>query len=126
MEQGVGAGVLGVLGQVDGGGGVVGPRPRNDLYPVVHPLHAELHGGDVLPDGHGGGLPGGAAHAHRVHPRLDLGVDEAAEGVVVDDVVLIKGGDQGGAGAGKDGCSHKSASFQAISGLPPLREKAAR
>ena len=108
VEQGVGSGVLGVLGQVDGGGGVVGPRSGDDLHPVVHPLDAELHGGDVLPDGHGGRLAGGAADAHRVHAGFNLSVNQLAEGVVVDDVVLIKGGDQGGAGAGKDWSSHNS------------------
>ena len=53
-EAGVGAGVLGVLGQVDGGGGVVAARAGDDFDPVVHPLDAEFHRGDVLPDGHGG------------------------------------------------------------------------
>ena len=60
------------------------PAPGDDLYTVVHPLDAVLHHGDVLPDGHGGRLAGGAAHADGVHTALDLIVDEAAEGVVVD------------------------------------------
>ena len=106
MEQGVGSGVLGVLRQVDGGGGVVRARAGNHLYPVVHPLDAELHGGDVFPDGHGGRLAGGAADAHRVHAGFDLSVDQLAEGVVVDGAVVVKGGDQGGAGAGEDWSSH--------------------
>ena len=54
QQAGVGAGVLGVLGQVDGGGGVVAARAGDDFDPVVHPLDAEFHRGDVLPDGHGG------------------------------------------------------------------------
>ena len=89
--QGVRAGVLGVLGQVDGGGGIVRACAGNHLYPVVHPLDAELHGGDVLPDGHGGRLAGGAADAHRVHTGLNLGIDQLAEGVIVDGALLVEG-----------------------------------
>ena len=106
MEQGVGARVLGVLGQVDGSGGVVRACAGDHLHPVVHPLDAELHGGDVLPDGHGGRLAGGAADAHRVHAGFNLSVNQLAEGVVVDGAVFVKGGDQGRTGAGEDWSSH--------------------
>ena len=116
MEQGVRPGILGVLGEVDGGRGVVGPGPGDYLNPVVNPLHTEFHCGDVFPDGHGGGLAGGAAHAYRVHPGLNLGVDELAKGVIVDDVILVEGGDQGGAGAGKDGRSHISSILSIMAG----------
>ena len=107
MEQGVRAGVLGVEGQVHGGGGIVAACAGNDLHLVVHPLDAVIHGGDVLPDGHGGGFAGGAAHAHRVHPGLELEVNLLAEGVVVDIPVLVKGRNQSGAGTGKNGGSHR-------------------
>ena len=62
---------------------------------------------DMLPDGHGGGFAGGAAHAHSVHPGGKLIVDLPAEGVVINVAVLVEGGDQGGTGAGKDGGSHR-------------------
>ena len=67
VEQGVGSGVLGVEGEVDGGGGVVAPRAGDDLHPVIDPLDAVLHGGDVLPNGHGGRLAGSAADADGVY-----------------------------------------------------------
>ena len=107
VEQRVRPGVLGVEGQVHGGGGVVAPRAGDDLHPVVHPLDAVLHHSDVLPDGHGGRFAGGAAHADGVHTALDLIVDEAAEGVVVDIPVGVKGGGNGHAVAGKDRSPHR-------------------
>ena len=106
MEQGVGPGVLGVLGQVDGGGGIIAARAGDDLDPVIHLLDTELHGGDVLPDGHGGALAGGATDADGVDAPGDLLVNELAEGVVVDGAALVEGSDDGGAGAGEDRLSH--------------------
>ena len=106
MKQGIRAGVLGVEGEVDGGGGVVGARAGDDLHPVVDPLHAVVHGSDVLPDGHGGRLAGGAADADGVHAAGDLGVDQPPEGVVVDVSVGVKRGGNGHAGAGEHGSAH--------------------
>lgn len=74
-QQGVRAGVLGVLGEVEGSGGVVAPRAGNDLHPVVNPLDAEGHGGDVLPDREGGALAGGSADADGIHAVVELLVD---------------------------------------------------
>ena len=108
MEQRVRPGVLGVEGQVHGGGGVVAPRAGDDLYTVIDPLDAVLHHGDVLPNGHGGRFAGGAAHADGVHTALDLIVDEAAEGVVVDVAVGVKGGGDGHAVARKNRSSHNA------------------
>ena len=106
MEEGVGAGVLGVLGEVDGGGGVVAAGAGDDLYPVVHILDAEVDGGDVLPQGEGGALTGGAHGADGVHAGGDLLVDELGEAVVVDGAALVEGRDDGGAGTGENGLSH--------------------
>ena len=106
MEEGVSAGILGVLGEIDGGGGVVTACAGDDLHPVVGPFDAEFHHGDVFPDAHGGAFAGGAADADGVHATLDLLVDEGAESVVVDGAALVKGGDDGGTGTGEDGLSH--------------------
>ncbi len=110
MEQGIRAGVLSVEGEVDGGGGVVGARAGNDFDLVVDPLDTVVHGSDVLPDGHGGRLAGGAAHADGV-PAGDLVVNQLSEGVVVNGAVFVKGSDQRDAGAGKNRSSHKIQPF---------------
>ena len=106
MEEGVGAGVLGVLREVDRGGGVVAARAGDDLYPVVDVLDAEIDGGDVLPQAQGGALAGGPQDADGIHAPGDLLVDELGETVVVDSPRGVKGGDDGGTRAGKDWLSH--------------------
>ena len=111
MEQGVSPGVLGMEGEVDGGGGVVAPRAGDDLHPVIDPLDAVLHGGDVLPNGHGGRLAGGAADADGVHAAGDLRVNKAAEGVVVDGTAGVEGSGDGHTVSGKDRSSHKKHPF---------------
>ena len=111
QQGGISAGVLGVLGQIDGGGGVVAAGAGNDLDPAVYPLDAVFHSGDVLPDGHSSGFAGGAADTDRVHTGGDLGIDEAPEGFVVDIAVLVKGSDQSGTGAGKYRSSHRTTPF---------------
>ena len=111
MEQGVGSGVLGVEGEVDGGGGVVAPRAGDDLHPVIDPLDAVLHGGDVLPNGHGGRLAGSAADADGVYAAGDLRIDETAEGVIVDGTAGVKGSGDGHTVSGKDRSSHEKHPF---------------
>ena len=69
---------------------------------------AEVYQADVLLPGEGGALPGGAADAQGVHPGLQLAVDLPAEGGVIHGAPRLEGGDEGGAGAGKDGCFHKN------------------
>ena len=88
----------------------------DDLDTVIYPLDTKFHGSNVLTNRHGSGLTRGAADTHRIHAGGDLGVDQLAEGVVVDIAVLVRGCSQGGAGAGKYGCSHKTASLLIESG----------
>ena len=107
MEQSVSAGILGVEGEVDGGGGVVGTRAGDDLHPVVDLFHAVVHRGNMLPDGHRGRLTGGAADTDSVYTAGDLGLNEASESVVVDGPVGVEGGGDGDAGAGEYGSPHK-------------------
>ncbi len=80
-----------MLGEVEGSGGVVAPRAGNDLHPVVNPLDAEGHGGDVLPDREGGALAGGSADTDGIHAVVELLVDQAAEAAVINGAALVKG-----------------------------------
>ena len=80
-----------MLGEVEGSGGVVAPRAGNDLHPVVNPLDAEGHGGDVLPDREGGALAGGSADTDGIHAVVELLVDQAAEAAVINAPLWSKG-----------------------------------
>ena len=124
MQQSICAGILGVLGQVHRGGGVVAPRPGNDLHPAVDPPDAVFHDGDVLPDGQGSALAGGAADADGVHTAGNLLVNQLAEAVVMDSSAVQKGGDDGAAHAGKNGLSHMGDT--SLERLDPAPERSGR
>ena len=112
MQQSVGPGVLSVLGQVNGSGCIVASRAGDDLDPMIDPLDTVFHGGNMLPNGKGGALAGGAADADSVQAACDLLVDQSAEPIVIDSAALVKWGHNGGAGSGKNRFSHDR-------GLPP-------
>ena len=67
-----------------------------------------VHQADMLLDCEGRALAGGAADAQGVHAGLQLAVDLPVKGGVVDAPGGLEGGDEGGAGAGKDRCFHKN------------------
>mgnify|MGYP000302619651 CR=1 FL=1 len=69
-----------MLGEVEGSGGVVAPRAGNDLHPVVNPLDAEGHGGDVLPNGSWWQTRRSAQTQMASTAAGDLRIDETAEG----------------------------------------------
>ena len=106
VEQRVRAGVFGVLRQVDGGGSIVAAGTGDDLDAVIDLLHAVLYSGNVLTDRKCGTLASGAADTDGVYAAGDLLLNQGAERVVVDGAALVKGGHNGGTGAGKDGFSH--------------------
>ena len=110
VEQGICTGILCVLGQVDGGRGVVAAGTSDDLDTVIYPLD------NVLTNRHGSGLTSGAADTHRIHAGGDLVVDQLSEGVVVDAAVLVKGSDQRGTGTGKNRTSHKQYTLSSNAG----------
>ena len=106
QQQGVGAGGLGVLGQHQGGSGVIAAGAGDDLDPAGDLLDAVFHGFHVLFQRHGGGLAGGAADADGVRTGGDLTLDQLTELVKVHLVVIGEGGDDGNAGTGKNGVMH--------------------
>ena len=116
MEQGICTGILCVLGQVDGGRGVVAAGTSDDLDTVIYPLDTKFHGSNVLTNRHGSGLTSGAADTHRIHAGGDLVVDQLSEGVVVDAAVLVKGSDQRRTGTGKNRTSHKQYTLSSNAG----------
>ena len=78
----------------------------DDLDAVIDLLHAVLYSGNVLTDRKCGTLASGAADTDGVYAAGDLLLNQGAERVVVDGAALVKGGHNGGTGAGKDGFSH--------------------
>ncbi|MPM37530.1 hypothetical protein SDC9_84148 [bioreactor metagenome] len=106
VEQRVRAGILGVLGEIEGGGSVVAARAGHHLAAVVYVFHAEFHGGDMFPDAQGGCLPGGAADTDGVHSAGELLVDQLTEYIKINSPVFIKGGHNGRTGTGKYRLSH--------------------
>ena len=105
-QQSVHTGAGGVPGQGDGVFRIVGAGPGDDRDPAVHVSHHGLDGAHALLIAHGGGLAGGAADDDGVRAVLQLEVQQAGQGGVVD-AAIGKGRDDGHAGAGKNRLFHK-------------------
>ena len=101
QQKAVRAGLLRVVGEVKGSGGVVAAGAGNDLDAVVHVLHAVVHAGNVLPDGLGGGLAGGSTDADGVRSGSDLHIQKLTKLIEIN-ALLVKGGDDGDTGAGEN------------------------
>ena len=75
-QAGVGAGLAGKAGEVDGVGRVVGAGAGDDGHPAGGALHGEGDGVAVLFVGEGGALAGGAADHQGVDSLVNLPVDK--------------------------------------------------
>lgn len=106
MQKRVGAGVLRVLGQIYGGGGIVASRPGNDFDPMVDILDTEINGRNMLPQTECRALAGGPDHTDGIHTGGDLFIDQLGKSVVVDGSALIERSDDSRTGAGKNRFSH--------------------
>ena len=90
----VGASLLGIAGQGNGFFGGVGAGAGDHRNPAVGGLQAHVDHSPVFVMAEGRRFPGGAARHQAVGSLVDLPVDQAEEGILVDRLVL-KRGDQG-------------------------------
>ncbi len=103
QQRPVGAGALGVSGELDGRRRVVGAGARHHRHAPAHGLHRDLDHGLVLGVRERGRLAGGAAGHEPVHTGFDLALDEIAQRLLVD-VAVAEGGDE----CGQDSLEHLS------------------
>ena len=89
---------LGVLGQLQGFGGIVGAGPGDHHHPFFHLVDAGLHHPFVLGVGQGGGFAGGAAGHDAVDASLNLELDELPVGRFIK-LAVLEGSDDGGDGS---------------------------
>ncbi len=84
VQRGVGARILGVLGQLDGVGRIVGATAGDYRNPAPRHLDGQLDQAAVLLGRQGRGLAGGAAGHQSVASFVDLPLDEITEYRMID------------------------------------------
>ena len=104
QKKSVCAGFLGMLTEIERGGGVVAAGAGNHFAPARYVGHAVIHQMDMFLHSEGGTFPCGAADTQRVHAGFQLTVHLPGKGGIVDGTRGLKGGNQSGTGASEQMC----------------------
>ena len=124
-QQAVSAALFRGLSQLYRIHGVVAAGTGDNRYPVVDVLNGEIQHLAMLVVVQGSGFTGGAAGNNGVGALFDLKFNKPCQLIVIDLAILVHGGDNGNAGAGKNGLFHIG-SLQRVGISPgiPLRTAA--
>ena len=99
----VGAELLEFVGEGDDFGGVVAAGAGEDRNFALGDFESEFDDAEMFGVGERGAFTGGAAGDEEVDARVDLALDERAEGGFVERAVGAKWGYECGTGSGKHG-----------------------